>query len=267
MAGGPPDRTKDVVAICGIAGWALSPDEKVNANHLAVTLLLGIKERGGHATGAAFFEDGQAYVQKGPIPAPRFVEELQMGPVVPTAVLHTRFGTKGSARENVNNHPIEIPGKILGVHNGCLWNDDDLFAQIGPDKRLGEVDSEAIFAALAYMGDKAPAVLSKIEGSASVAWIEPEGDPYLLHVARVSSSPLVYAFTEAGSFLFASTHRALATAAQETGLDLVGGPYDLREGVYLRVRAGQVIGKHQFEAMNRASVPLTALERRALNLA
>lgn len=253
--------------MCGIAGFSRSPDERVDSRVLATALLLGIEDRGRHATGAAFFEGNQAFVQKGPIAASKFVRELDMGPEATTAVLHTRWATKGTPAVNANNHPIEIPGKVLGVHNGCLWNDDALFEQIGPDKRIAQVDSEAIFAALAYLGEKPPAALGRIAGSAAVAWIQPQGDPLALHVARVSSSPLVFASTEAGSFLFASTRSALLTAATRAGLDLVGGPYDLAEGTYLRVRAGAVIGKHVFGTMDRSARPLTAMERKALNLA
>jgi glutamine phosphoribosylpyrophosphate amidotransferase len=252
--------------MCGIAGWSASPTEKVHARSFARALLMGVRERGGHATGAAFFEGGRAYVQKGPIRTERFVHELDMGPSVPTAVLHTRYATKGSRHVNANNHPIEIPGRVLGVHNGCVRNDDALFEEIGADKRIAEVDSEAIFAALTYLDGKPEAALSKVRGSAAVAWIEPEGDQYTLHAARISSSPLVYGFTKAGSFVFASTRWALASACREVGLDLADGPHDLPEGTYLRVRAGVVVAKRTF-AVEQRTTGLSALERRALNLA
>lgn len=234
---------------------------------LATSLLAGIEERGRHATGAAFFDGGRAWVQKDPIPASAFVKDLDMSAEAPTAVLHTRWATKGSPSNNANNHPIEIPGRMLGVHNGCLWNDDALFEVIGRSKRIAQVDSEAIFAALAYLDEKAPAALARLEGSAAVAWIEPEGDENTLHVARVQSSPLIYGMTEAGSFVFASTDRALLRATREAGMHLSGGPYTLGEGTYLRVRHGSVVTKAMFGEPRTTRRPLSAMERRALNLA
>jgi len=52
-------------------------------------------------------------------------------------------GGGASADDNVNNHPIKV-GDILGVHNGTLLNDDEIFKNLGC-KRDGNVDSEAIF--------------------------------------------------------------------------------------------------------------------------
>lgn len=253
--------------MCGIAGYSLSPDERVDSRVLATALLSRIEERGRHATGAAFFDGGRAWVQKDPIPASTFIKDLDMSAEAPTAVLHTRWATKGSPKDNANNHPIEIPGRMLGVHNGCLWNDDALFEVIGRSKRIAEVDSEAIFAALSYLDEKAPAALSRLEGSAAVAWIEPEGDENTLHVARVEASPLIYGMTEAGSFVFASTEHALTGAVREAGMHLSGGPYALAEGTYLRVRHGAVVTKATFGESRTVRRPLSVMEKKALNIA
>lgn len=253
--------------MCGIGGFVRSPDEKVDSRVLAAALLSRIEERGRHATGAAFFDGGRAWIQKDPIPASTFVKDLDMSAEAPTAVLHTRWATKGSPKNNANNHPIEIPGRMLGVHNGCLRNDDALFDVIGRAKRIAQVDSEAIFAALSYLDEKTPATLARMEGSAAVAWIEPEGDENTLHVARVQSSPLIYGMTEAGSFVFASTERALTGAVTAAGMHLSGGPHTLSEGTYLRVRHGAVVAKATFGQSGIARRPLTMMEKRALNIA
>lgn len=253
--------------MCGIAGASLAVDEVVDARALATELLLDIDSRGGHATGAAYFTRGEARIDKAPGRAPEFVRrDFAMGPKVTNFILHTRFGTHGPASRNVNNHPIDVGG-IIGVHNGVIWNDDALFARIGADKRLAEVDSEAIFATLLHGREKAPDALARVEGSAAVAWLETYGDPDVLHLSRISRSPLVFAFTEAGSLIFASTAAAIRRATIKTGLAVVGGPYELEEGVYLRVRNGEILTRLRFEPFDRAAVPLTDVERKALNLA
>ena len=250
--------------MCGIAGANLSRDENINARDLAVALLLGIEERGRHATGAAFFEGPECVVQKTNMAASEFVEYLDMAPETRNVILHTRWATKGSPSINDNNHPIDVRGTV-GVHNGMIWNDDDLFRAIGSDKRIAQVDSEAIFATLQHSPDKVTTDLGKIEGSAAVAWLSSHGDPEVMHVSRISSSPFVYAFTEAGSFIFASTRAALAKALNAVGLAPAGGPYDMAEGTYLRLRGGEIVSKATFTSADRRW-SLTAQERQALGV-
>lgn len=66
---------------------------------------------------------------------------------------HTRAQTQGTYLNNKNNHPI-ICGKTIGVHNGIIKNDSNVFRLLHNKyksvKRIGEVDSEAIFALINY---------------------------------------------------------------------------------------------------------------------
>lgn len=250
--------------MCGIGGMNLSPDENIDAHKLAVHLLLGIEDRGPHATGAAFFENGEPFVHKTDMRASEFVEYLDMHPTATNVLLHTRWASQGSPTKNANNHPIDVNG-LIGVHNGVIYNDNDLFNRIGADKRIAEVDSEAIFATLLHGREKPAHALARVEGSASVAWVESYGDPDVMHVSRISASPLVFAFSEAGSFVFASTEKALAKATGEVGMKIAGGPYHLEEGVYMRVRQGEIVTRMRFEPADR-QFTMTTTERKALNL-
>ena len=228
-------------------------------------LLLGIEERGRHATGAAFFEEGNPFIQKTNMAASEFVEYLDMGEGVTNAILHTRWASQGSPTVNDNNHPIDVNG-IMGIHNGVIFNDDVLFGRIGPDKRKAEVDSEAIFATLLHGREKAVESLARIEGSAAVAWVESFGDPDVLHASRVSSSPFMYAYTEVGSFVFASTGHALIKAMRAVGMQMATGPHSLPEGTYLRVRNGEILTRMSFTSANQRDRVLTDVERQALNV-
>jgi glucosamine 6-phosphate synthetase-like amidotransferase/phosphosugar isomerase protein len=251
--------------MCGIAGFSAGRDEEMDAAHVARALLLGIEERGRHATGAAFVENHQTYLAKAAQPASTFVHTLPMRPDARVAILHTRFATQGSPECNENNHPIDVGG-IVGVHNGVVFNDNALFSRLAPGTRTAEVDSEAIFASLLHRTESTTSTLSEIDGSAAVAWLQTTDDTDLLHVARVCSSPLLYAFTEAGSFLFASTASALQSTARACNLTLVAGPYALSEGTYLTVRDGEVRSKQTFDT-GRPQRALSTQERLALNLA
>lgn len=107
--------------------------------------------RGREASGLAVIqEDGTYRIFKQPVEASDLVgmegyqETLAMVNDRTVCVLgHTRMPTKGSRWRNVNNHPIQA-GQVIGIHNGIIANDDQLFV----DRRLprnGEVDSEIIF--------------------------------------------------------------------------------------------------------------------------
>lgn len=249
--------------MCGIAGFSLNPNENINAATLASALLLGIEERGTHATGAAWNgADGQVWIAKDAIPASTFVKGTHVDTNATTAILHTRWATQGSVANNANNHPIDVRG-IVGIHNGVIWNDDELFTQIGADKRIAEVDSEAIFANLLHSGAPTTDALAAVKGSAAVAWLE-SVDPTLLHVARISSSPVVVGITENGSVLFASTQKALRQGANAVDVWLTK-VFDLGEGAYLTFRDGAHVDTATFTTGARRT--LTSIERQALNIA
>jgi glucosamine 6-phosphate synthetase-like amidotransferase/phosphosugar isomerase protein len=191
--------------VCGIAGFLVSSDEcDVNVRGLAQDLLLDIESRGRDATGAAWFDGPTVMVQKDALPAKQFVPHLEIPNSARNVILHTRAQTQGSHRNNDNNHPV-VTGGIVGVHNGGVWNDDSLFRRMGiEDQRVGEVDTEAIFAAIAYGTEINPKtgkprlsadlldILGEVNGSAAIAWLKVNGNPDVMELARISTSPLSF---------------------------------------------------------------------------
>jgi len=237
--------------------------ETGNTRAIAAAMLLGIEERGRHATGIAWDNQGQTWLDSAAVPATTYTRALPdtLGFAPTTFIGHTRWATQGSPEAPGNNHPIDVRG-IVGIHNGVIYNDDDLFELIGPEKRIAEVDSEAIFAYLLHSGLSVTDALADLRGSAAVAWYDVT-DPTTLHLARVSSSPLMLARTDDGSLLFASTTSCLRNTAQACGLDL-WGHRSVEEGTYLQVRHGEIVHEETFGAA--APRELSDIERRALNL-
>jgi glucosamine 6-phosphate synthetase-like amidotransferase/phosphosugar isomerase protein len=249
--------------MCGIAGASLNPTEPIDATALATQMLLGIEDRGRHATGTAWLsDDGQTWVSKAAIPASTYVQGEHVPATAPTFIGHTRWATQGKAANNDNNHPVDVGG-IVGIHNGVIYNDDELFDLIGANKRIAQVDTEAIFATLLHSGLPATDSLALLRGSAAVAWYDAE-DARILHLARVSYSPLVLGRTLGGSLLFASTRSALTRGAAGVGTTLTK-VWEEDEGVYLRVLDGNIIERISFGKQERRA--LTDVERRALSVA
>lgn len=256
--------------MCGIAGFCLSKEDRVNAKRLARHMLLGIEPRGRDATGLAFRAPttGDVSIHKNPIPAHKFVMgDVPINRHARTAILHTRFATQGSVHENVNNHPIRTGG-ITGVHNGVIDNDYKLFADMDlVGLRIGQVDSEAIFAALAYgfttnengerriKGAESIAdILKVIEGSAAIAWLDDEDSPDVLHLARLSSSPLFVAQSANASLFFGSSRDAVTVGMRSVGLESVWDMY-MTEGQYIRVEGGVITEKQEFTPCRRKWIP------------
>ena len=231
--------------MCGIAGFSISNKEhrKLKSRNLAEKLLLEIVARGEDATGAAWSEESdgktEEFFAKEALPAELFVEYLEE--MVPrftrTAILHTRYATKGSPTDNNNNHPIVIPNKIVGVHNGVIVNDDELFETNDWD-RIGEVDSEAIFQIIANKKNPLKKLLD-LKGRAAIAWFCVD-DPQTLHLARLEGSPLFVGHTYGGSLIFASTETLLKEAAREAKVSLAT-VWEVPEMMYLKVRAGEIV--------------------------
>lgn len=228
--------------MCGIAGFSISPRETCDVRRLAVELLKGIEYRGRDAAGAAWVDGNEdTWTQKDNVPASKLLRSFDLTGDTKAAILHTRWATLGAPEEYANNHPVDVGGTI-GVHNGVISNHREVFDGLGAD-RIGQVDSEAIFALLQYGPDvfhgAAPVdLLPLVAGSMAIAWLRPHAPrPTTLRLARGAHSPLVVATTKNGSAVFASTRQVIVQATRKAGTS-VKWMTDIDEGTYLRIRDG-----------------------------
>jgi predicted glutamine amidotransferase len=194
--------------MCGIAGYSLSENSRIQPRKLAKALLTEIQSRGNQASGYAWQSSTGSGIYKRDVAG----SALSMKPMsrgTRVAVLHTRYATHGSITDNANNHPVLSPDKSVAlVHNGVIYNHNTVRGEI--PFRLPEVDSSVI-PALLQTFERDTQSFEKLDGDASVAWLD-DNDRFTLNVARISYSPLCIAQLADGSFVFASTEQLLLSA-------------------------------------------------------
>jgi glucosamine 6-phosphate synthetase-like amidotransferase/phosphosugar isomerase protein len=230
--------------MCGIAGFCLNKNEHFDARDVSMALLEQIIARGEDATGAAWVqasatkgERPKIAVSKAPVPAYDFDPYLKSMPKhAGRVILHTRYATKGTPDNNLNNHPI-VAGRVVGVHNGVLSNDDAIFDYLDAERKA-QVDSEAAFALLNVSKYPPANVLQSLQGRAALAWLDGR-DKRDLHLARVSGSPLAIGSTPKGSLFFASTMNLLVAACADAKVPLKWVE-EIDEMTYMRIRNGEI---------------------------
>lgn len=233
-----------MITICGIAWWskARRSSEIADTRALAAAFLVEVESRGRDASGVAWLDTQRvAWWQKNAIKGSVLASQLSLPGNASTGMVHARFATKGAPSVNSNNHPIVRPGIVM-VHNGHITNDDALFASLKVD-RIGEVDSEAIAASIMHGPGRLSDRLAAPHGNAAIAWMEivdqEAGNPQILHLARMSTSPMVIGTTAAGDLLGASTRAILTSAAKKAGVT-VAKTWEVPEWTYMKVRRGVI---------------------------
>jgi glucosamine 6-phosphate synthetase-like amidotransferase/phosphosugar isomerase protein len=229
--------------MCGIAGYSLASDSTVDRTVAARALLAGIAERGADAVGFAYRSDRAVTTHKQRSGASALLERVFVPADTTQLLVHVRDYTKGHPGLAANNHPIRH-GTIVGVHNGVIVNDDELFDRDRiPRAESGmTVDSEIIFALAERSRGRTATALERLVGSMAAAWLD-EARPELL-VARGMGRPL-WIGTMDGALFFASTCHALELVERYCGLRLHNR--ELPIGRLVAVVDGDIVGRASFK--------------------
>lgn len=219
--------------MCGIAGILLAYNQTRNSDtirKLFTENLMANESRGEAATGALVVQnDTSWFLEKAPLPASKFCKSDMYARLLAkvdhnTVLLlgHTRMPTKGSPEDNNNNHPI-VRGGTIGVHNGTLSNDDEIFLNHlkgGEKSRIGAVDSEAIFALIDEM-EKDVSLTSQcsalsglsalLHGSYTTLYMHPK-DPYRLYLLKYNNPMSVHYAPDLQGLFFSSRYLFLRKA-------------------------------------------------------
>ena len=219
--------------MCGIAGFSLSKDSKINVRELSNALLIAIEDRGYMASGYAWQTNNKMGVYKDAVPG-SYLPLKSMPKESRNVILHTRLATHGTTSDNRNNHPVMSPSNDIAlVHNGVIYNHTSVRRKVTGD--LPPVDTSVIPAVIEQHGVSS---LDLLDGDAAIAWFN-RAEPNTMHLARYQHSPLVVAQVEDGSFIFCSTESLLWQALIK--LDLAPEwMYSPKELDYMTIRNGVI---------------------------
>jgi glucosamine 6-phosphate synthetase-like amidotransferase/phosphosugar isomerase protein len=229
--------------MCGIAGYSLKPDAAIDRTLAAQALLAGIAERGNDAVGYAYRAPGSPVsVHKRRSGASALLTELSVPNKAVEVLLHVRDYTKGHPTIAANNHPVRH-GAVVGVHNGIILNDEEIFERHGfeRDEPAMTVDTEAILALVEAFGAEGE-TLERLHGSMASAWVD-ERAPGVVFVARGVARPLWLGESRNGIF-FASTKHALDLCEQFLQTTL--RKQELEEGTLVVLEDGRVARREGF---------------------
>jgi asparagine synthetase B (glutamine-hydrolysing) len=229
--------------MCGIAGFSLDSASSVDRTLAAQALLAGIAERGADAVGYAHRgPEGLTRLYKQPTGATALLDRIEIPDGATEALVHVREFTKGHPTLLANNHPIRH-GAIVGIHNGRIANDEEIFDRYGIARAEPgmTVDSEAIFA-LAHRNDSDVSTLEELRGSMATAWLD-DRVPERLHLARGVARPLWVGRSRREVF-FASTKAALEVV--EGALRLTLRKHEVAEGRLLHLERGRIAAEARF---------------------
>jgi glucosamine 6-phosphate synthetase-like amidotransferase/phosphosugar isomerase protein len=230
--------------MCGIAGYSLSSEVRLDRTLVAQTLLAGIAERGADAVGYAHRAPGVAgpTVIKQRSGASELLDRIHVPAAATQLLLHVRDYTKGHPSISANNHPVRH-GPVVGIHNGIIVNDDAILGEFACARaeRGMTVDSEAIFALAAHSRAEAQA-FEQLRGALATAWLD-ERAPDTLYLARGVARPLWLGVGRGATF-FASTRRCLEMLESYARVSL--RKREVREGTMLVLRDGEVQRTQRF---------------------
>jgi len=235
--------------MCGIFGVVVGKDERVSPE-LAGSVIRKLYEcsqtRGSEAAGLALHDGRTIDVLKQAGTADAFLASAKFGELFSRAIArvaelrergtdsalawtgHTRLVTNGFQSNSDNNQPVVARGTV-GIHNGIIVNDAELWRRHPDLQQKTEVDTEVLVRLLRKFldegGDLASATqraFAEVFGAASIAFLFDAYDALLL---ATNTGSIHYLTNERRTlFVFASERFILQRLAREVDLEKAAGP-------------------------------------------
>lgn len=256
--------------MCGIFGVLVKEKSRFTQPLLFSTindLFVLSESRGKEAAGIAIYGPAKIEIYKTASPATKMIRSAEYKNLLaqtfgngsfasggtvsaPFAVIgHSRLVTNGSMQVHGNNQPVVSQG-LVGIHNGIIVNDGELWRAFPALSRQYEVDTEVILNLLRYFYDAtgdllvaARSTFQRLRGTASVAILFDDLPALLL--ATNNGSLYVCSRVDGGAHLFASERYILSMLLRRTDLR---ERFDGGEIQQVRPGFGQVIGLSDLQA-------------------
>jgi hypothetical protein len=240
--------------MCGIFGVVLGRDPALTsefAGSLVERLFRFSESRGREAAGLAVHSGESIDVLKQAGSASEFVrsagyrelmdralgrhaENLRQGTQRALAITgHSRLVTNGLQSAPENNQPV-VAGGVVGIHNGIIVNEGELWSAHPDLVRRSQVDTEVLVQLLRKHLDREGDVIAatrrtygEIFGSASVALLLEDLDDLLL---ATNTGSLFFLANERGSFVaFASERYILQRLLESSGFEQTVGRCEVQQ--------------------------------------
>ena len=152
---------------------------------------------------------------------------------------HCRLNTQGSPSNNLNNHP-QVIGDIIGIHNGHIRNNHELFDAFGKViTRKAEVDTEIIFQLINHFSKpslaKTIAAIQKstpyLQGGYACG-MQNAKHPYNLYLFRHSNPVRIRYYPKLGAVIFATREHFIDKSLE----DFIDSPGNFEEIVLIENR-------------------------------
>ena len=258
--------------MCGIFGVVLGPDpaiESALAGQLVERLFRFSESRGREAAGLAVYSGESIDVLKQAGSATDFVrsakyrevmgralerraQDLHSGLTRALAITgHSRLVTNGLQSSPENNQPVVADGAV-GIHNGIIVNDGELWRRHPDLVRRSEVDTEVLVRLVRKHFDRTGDIVAatrqtfaEIFGSASVALFLEDLESLLL---ATNTGSLFLVANARGTFLaFASERFILQRLLESARFEAVVGPCEIHQ---LRAGNGLLVGLRDLQRVS-----------------
>lgn len=237
--------------MCAIFGL-VDFNKKLNVferHNIIRTLSKECEVRGTDATGISYVCHDGLHVYKKAVKASKFNFFLPYESRV--VIGHTRMTTKGKESKNYNNHPFfgSTPkGRFALAHNGVLYNDEIIRAELKLPETFIETDSYIAVQLLEYYGEinfeNIAAMAETVSGSFCFSILTDKNELYLVK----GSNPLTI-YDCGGYYLYASTADILDKTLKKLNISKKK-TISIESGEILKISADGTIQRSNFDYMD-----------------
>ena len=237
--------------MCAIFGL-IDYGKKLNVferHNILRTLSKECEVRGTDATGISYVCHDGLHVYKKAVKASKFNFFLPYESRV--VIGHTRMTTKGKESKNYNNHPFfgsTAKGRFALAHNGVLYNDEIIRAELKLPETFIETDSYIAVQLLEHYGEisfeSIAEMAETVSGSFCFSILTDKNELYLVK----GSNPLAI-YDCGGYYLYASTSDILDKTLNKLHISKKKS-ISIESGEILKITADGTIQRSQFDFMD-----------------